>query len=278
MIVPRMLGDKQHYFKALFWGKTGVGKTELLASGAKHPKIGKIAIFNVEDGTFTIPQKYNNDIVVLDIARDENGKELDVLDSMEKAIDMVLAPNPIPILQGVQTIGIDSVSDFETKVLRQVAESNVEKSKGKRIDSDEFELRDYGISGVKMKRIFSTLRSCNKNVIFLATSKEKTIKEKDQNGKLQDVVVGIMPNLTGGVATALISYMDFSWYLYCDDKTNTRKILTTGSSKVDAKTRRSDIQKAIGNTYVLAQDAENLSKLMDIISPFLGKQTTEVTK
>jgi hypothetical protein len=277
MITPRPLGAKKHYFKMLGWGKTGVGKTLLAASGAKHPKLGKMAWLNIEDGTFTIPPEYDNDIIVYDLAVDDKGQEINVLDSLEFAVDQILAPNPIELVKGVQTIVIDSVSDLETKVQRLVAEANVKNSKGKRSDSDEMELRDYGISGMKLKRIFSTLRSCQKNVIFLATSKDKILKEKNQFGQVEERVIGVMPNLTAGVSNALVSYMDFSWYMYFDEKNN-RVIRTTGTAACDAKTRRSDIQKAIGDKYILAPDAHNLANLMNVIAPFLDKQTEEVKK
>ena len=268
---PYVLAKKRHPIKMFIWGRTGLGKTTFVASGSKHPLLKDMLFLNIEDGLVSIPDEFAEHIRVVDVTKDEKGNALNIIDTLEKILDEVLSPTPKPEWAGIRTLVIDSASDMESRSLRDIAESLVASSGGKRKDSDLFEQRDYGVNGAKLKRIFSQLRSCNLNVIFTAISKDKKSKVRNSSGQMEDVVDGIMPALTESVSSALISYMDFSWYIFQDDKGD-RKLLTTAKKGIDAKTRNSQLQKEIGDIVVLKDGEDNLFKLMEIIKKYTEVQ------
>jgi hypothetical protein len=253
--VPYKLDSTERWFKALFWSPPGIGKTTLAASGAEHPDLGKMLIVNIEDGLLSLPS--NDNIMVVDIGRDSKGNKVpDIARHLEELLDEVLAPNPLPHWKEVNTIVIDSWSDFQTKSLQDIL-INDDRAK----DKDMLEQKHYGKDTNREKRLMSLLRGCKKNVILTAIS--KTNKDKEGN------IIEVLPALSDKVAETLISYLDFSWYLY-EDK-GVIKALTRPRSKIRAKTRREDIAEAIGEIITLEKGKPNLATIYDKIRPFLKK-------
>jgi len=253
--VPYPLGSKKRYFKGIVWSPPGTGKTTFAASGSSHPDLGKMLIINIEDGLLTLNDDEN--ILVVDIGIDEKGNKVpDIARHLEDLLDEVLAPDPKPIWKDVKTLVIDSWSDFQTKSLQDVLLAD-DRAK----DKDMLEQKHYGKDTNREKRLMSLLRQCKKNVIFTAISKI----DRDKEGN----TVAILPALTDKVSEALVSYMDFSWYLF-EDK-GVIKMLTRPRSKIRAKTRRDDIAEILGEIVTLERNKPNLAIIYDKIKPFLEK-------
>jgi hypothetical protein len=253
--VPYKLGTRKRYMKGVIWSPPGVGKTTFVASGADHPDIGKILIVNIEDGLLSLPD--NDNIMVVDIGMDEKGNKVpDIARHLEDLLDEVLAPEPKEPWKDVKTIVIDSWSDFQTKSLQDILTSD-----GKAKDIDMLEQKHYGKDTNREKRLMSLLRQAKKNVLFTAIA--KTNKDKEGN------IIEVLPALSDKVAETLVSYVDFSWYLF-EDK-GTIKALTRPRSRIRAKTRRDDIAEAIGEVFTLEKGKPNLAIVYDKMKPYLDR-------
>lgn len=262
---PYKLSAVQRTFKGLIAGPPGVGKTVLAASISKHKAANKVLFFNIEDGLFSIPTKY--DIDVINIGVDDNGKRIPIIEHMEKILDELFAPVPKPEWSGYQTLVIDNVTDLQMKSLQDIALANVQKS-NRRVNIDEYEQKDYGVDSVRLKRIFSILRNCKLNIIFIAHTKDV---------KVDDKIVGVRPALTDAVGQALVGYMDFSWYMYTKqvekDGPVQRCLLTTRKGGFECKTRNIELQKILGDTIVCDDSKDMMTELFGKMLPFLKGET-----
>lgn len=242
MLKPYRLKKQKTPFKLLIFGDPGLGKTEFASTANDHEDLKDCLFLNIEGGLKTIEDK---DVLAVDIGTDENGNRVPIIAELEQLMWTLMSDKRPPELQSVKTLVIDSVSDLQTKNLQDITSA--------RPDKDMIQQNDYGKDTARLKRIFSMLRAAPFNVIFTALAK----KVEDSEGKVIDVV----PQLTNQVSTSLMGYVDYAWYIFKDDKTGERKLLTSPKGPIRAKTRNEKAYQAIGEIVVLHKGQSNLANI-----------------
>jgi hypothetical protein len=87
------------------------------------------------------------------------------------------------------------------------------------------------------------MRDLPVNVIVTALVKDIYPPGNNPNAK----PIGRGPSLTTKLASSLCGYMDFVWYLYIDQDTGERKMLTQKAGITYAKTRRDAFATMLGD-------------------------------
>lgn len=236
LITPQMFTDKMNI---LIYGDPGAGKTYLAGTAQDVPTMADVHVFNIDGGIMTLASR--GDIHATDIHSVED---------LEQEFYKIV--NHDEKYKTTKTVVIDNITELQTLALESLTTSQLaeRKKKNKNYTVDEVYLEDYGVAGKKLARILRGFRDLPMHVIYIA-------HKKDKMRKGTNTLESSMPNLTDKLATAVMGYMDFVWYLYTADEamgdeqqgywTEThRYMLTQPMNNFAAKTRGTEFAKKIG--------------------------------
>ena len=236
LITPQIFTDKMNI---LIYGDPGSGKTHLAGTAQDVPTMADVHIFNIDGGIMTLASR--GDIHATDIHS---------VDDLEQELFKIA--NHDPKYANTKTVVIDNVTELQTLALENQTIQNFKErvKKNKNYTIDEVYLEDYGVAGKRLARILRGFRDLPIHVIYIC-------HKKDKMRQGTNVLEESKPNLTEKLATAVMGYMDFVWYLYTADEpmgdeehgywTEThRYLLTQPMNNYAAKTRGSDFASRIG--------------------------------
>lgn len=236
LITPQIFTDKMNI---LIYGDPGSGKTHLAGTAQDVPSMADVHVFNIDGGIMTLASR--GDIHATDIHS---------VDDLEQELFKIA--NHDPKYATTKTVVIDNVTELQTLALESQTMQNFKDrvKKNKNYTIDEVYLEDYGVAGKRLARILRGFRDLPIHVIYICHKKDKM---RQGTNTLEES----KPNLTEKLATAVMGYMDFVWYLYTADEpmgdeehgywTEThRYLLTQPMNNYAAKTRGSDFASRIG--------------------------------
>jgi hypothetical protein len=212
--------EASEYFKGLFYGIPGTGKTVLCGTAEDVPEMRDVLVVDAERGTRSIRQR---------------GKYLKVfhlktLDDMERLLG-ALVMNQLP---QYHTIVLDSISSIHAMLMRAAEERLRRTSKSGIVDGRQV----YGEAGRDLELLLKTLYDMP--VHLLATAHEQE-KEDDQT-KIKTVTL----SLPGQMQNVVPRYFDLvgRLYIYAEFQPNNpvpvltqRRLLTAAHYKYLAKDR-----------------------------------------
>lgn len=239
----------------LVYGDPGVGKTVFAGSAQDHAKMKNVLFLNVEGGLISVAGR--GDIRALDVegviaAKEPTGNSLE-------EIFWRLASGDDPDFKGIRTVVIDSVTELQTVNLEEIVAKEMKKNPSKRDDRDFLQQQDYGKSTVQLKRLFRSFRDLPLNVIWTALPKASYPPGAGENASPSIVT----PSLTNKLASSLMGYVDFVWYMYTgedEDGEVTRHLLTQTRGVYQAKTRGVKFADALG----VKVDEPDMAELYDL--------------
>lgn len=211
--------------KVLLYAFAGVGKTLFAATAQDHEATRDVLFLNLEGGLLTIAGR-----------RDIAATDLQSADHLEQVLDLIAQGHPM--MAKYQTLVLDSGSELQTMSLEHNIAHRQRNSAAP--DLDEVDRRDYGRTGVQLKRILRKMRDLPINIIVTALPKET----KDDLG----TVISIGPLFTPSLQEPIMGIFDFVWYMYVDANDN-RQILTRDQGVYRAKTRGPRFREALGVNY-----------------------------
>jgi hypothetical protein len=161
---------------ALFYGKSGTGKTALLST---YPK--PLLLLDIrEKGTETIANIEGIDVF-----------EVNDWDSLEKVYWLIKSGEV-----DYKTIGLDQISQLQGLAMDRV------RAEGKMEATDTFSKRDWGqISGLMQTWLlnFRDLRDVGMNVVFLAHDRVRGGEDSEEDQLEPNVGARLMPSVSGFV-------------------------------------------------------------------------------
>lgn len=236
LITPSIFTDKMNI---LIYGDPGAGKTYLAGSAQDVPNMADVHVFNIDGGIMTLASR--GDIHATDVHS---------VDDLEQELFKIV--NKDDKYKTTKTIVIDNITELQTLALESltIQEYQNRKKRNKNYSIDEIYLEDYGIAGKRLARILRGFRDLPLHVIYIAHKKDKM---RQGTNTLEES----KPNLTEKLATSIMGYMDFVWYLYTADETEGneetgyrtethRYLLTQPANNFAAKTRGTEFAKKIG--------------------------------
>jgi len=211
--------------KVLLYAFAGVGKTLFAATAQDHEATRDALFLNLEGGLLTIAGR-----------RDIQATDLQSADHLEQVLDLIAQGHPA--MSRFKTLVLDSGSELQTMSL----EHNIayRQRNSQKPDLDEVDRRDYGRTGVQLKRILRKMRDLPINIIVTALPKET----KDDLGN----ITSIGPLFTPSLQEPIMGIFDFVWYMYVDQNEN-RQILTRDQGVYRAKTRGPKFREALGVNF-----------------------------
>lgn len=236
LITPQIFTAKMNI---LIYGDPGSGKTHLAGTAQDVPTMADVHVFNIDGGIMTLASR--GDIHATDIHS---------VDDLEQELFRIA--NHDEKYKDTKTVVIDNITELQTLALESLTtrEFADRRKKNKNYTIDEVYLEDYGVAGKRLARILRGFRDLPMHVIYIA-------HKKDKMRQGTNVLEESKPNLTEKLATAVMGYMDFVWYLYTADevigseetgyRTEThRYLLTQPMNNYTAKTRGPEFAQRIG--------------------------------
>lgn len=238
----------------LIYGYMGSGKTHLAATAQDNKAFKNVLFCNCEGGLKTVMKR--GDILY------EDTRSIDKLEQVFYRVKGQKAG-----YEGINTIVIDSVSEFQSVYLEELAKTNNSKD-------GQNTLRDYMKSTNKLRKLFREMRDSGLNIIWIAHPSEVFEKGAEEG----DPPECIQPQLTNKLSKSLMGFVDYCWFLESVERKikskktgktikKTERILHTedflahnGVTKIRAKTRGADFLTAIGKEVA----NPNLSELYKI--------------
>lgn len=220
---------------ALIYGRPGSGKTTLAASAADHPDMAPILVANFEGGLLSVAGR--GDVDAVDIR------------TMEQMDDIFWGlRNRTPGFEHYKTLIVDSGSEMQTLALEEAVREDItaQRKKGKGLERtiDDIELQNYGKSGAQLARMMRWFRDLPVNVII--TALPKFVFASGGNERTS-APIEVFPSFTNRLATQIMGYVDFVWYLY--EEGGTRQMLTRDTGSYRAKTRGFNFNIALGSPH-----------------------------
>jgi len=240
----------------LIYGDPGVGKTYLAGTAQDNPYMADVHVFNVDGGMLTLAER--EDIHATDIRS---------VDALEAEMHKII--NGDPKYKQVKTVVIDNITELQTLTLEHIVSNAItvshRKDKQGRVASvDDIYIEDYGKAGKQLARVLRGYRDLPMHVIYIA-------HRKDRMRKGTQTLEESKPALIESLATSVMGYMDFVWYLYMADTVETSKdgqeiintnryLLTHPYNLFRAKTRGTKFAEALGGVII----DPNLNDIMNI--------------
>jgi phage nucleotide-binding protein len=241
------------YVNALIYSDPGLGKTTLAASAADHPEMGEVLFLNFEGGLLSIKGKRGVKI-----------RDVRSVDDVEDSFWAVVQKRKG--YERIRTVVIDSGTELQGINLEQIAAKAFKKKRGKRETADQLFQEDYGKDTQRLKRVFRWFRDGDFNFIVTAHAK-RLFEKKGENSEPK--LVGVQPAFTNKLGTSLCGFVDFVWYMYKDDESDTRWLLTREHEEFYAKTRGIKFSTALGPRVQLAipgkSEGHTIATLYDLM-------------
>ena len=236
LITPQMFNDKMNI---LIYGDAGAGKTHLAGTAQDVPNMADVHVFNIDGGIMTLASR--GDIHATDIHS---------VSDLEQELFKIV--NGDPKYKDTKTVVIDNITELQTLALETITSREYASrlKKDKNYSIDEVYLEDYGVAGKQLARVLRGFRDLPMHVIYIA-------HRKDKMRKGTNTLEESKPSMTDKLATQIMGYMDFVWYLYTadetvgDEKTGYRTemhryLLTQPMNNFAAKTRGAEFAERIG--------------------------------
>lgn len=236
LITPQIFTEK---LNILIYGDPGAGKTYLAGTAQDVPDMADVHVFNIDGGIMTLADR--GDIHATDIHS---------VDDLEQELFKIV--NHDEKYATTKTVVIDNITELQTLALESLTTQEFanRKKKNKNYTIDEVYLEDYGVAGKRLARILRGFRDLPMHVLFIAHKKDKM---RQGTNTLEES----KPNLTDKLATAIMGYMDFVWYLYTAEEAvgdeehgyrneTHRYLLTQPMNNYAAKTRGTNFANKIG--------------------------------
>jgi phage nucleotide-binding protein len=236
LITPDIFTDKMNI---LIYGDPGAGKTHLAGTAQDVPSMADVHVFNIDGGIMTLASR-----------GDIHATNIRSVGDLEQELFKIA--NKDPKYANTKTVVIDNITELQTLALENITirEYASRIKKNKTYSVDEVYLEDYGVAGKQLARVLRGFRDLPIHVIYIA-------HRKDKMRPGTNVLDESKPNLTDKLATAIMGYMDFVWYLYTADETvgdeqtgyhaeTHRYLLTQPMNNYAAKTRGAEFAKRLG--------------------------------
>lgn len=236
LITPQMFNDKMNI---LIYGDAGAGKTHLAGTAQDVPNMADVHVFNIDGGIMTLASR--GDIHATDIHS---------VSDLEQELFKIA--NGDPKYKDTKTVVIDNITELQTLALETITSREYASrlKKDRNYSIDEVYLEDYGVAGKQLARVLRGFRDLPMHVIYIA-------HRKDKMRKGTNTLEESKPSMTDKLATQIMGYMDFVWYLYTadetvgDEKTGYRTemhryLLTQPMNNFAAKTRGAEFAERIG--------------------------------
>lgn len=239
MIIKKVKdASKERRRKIMVYAESGVGKTEFIGKGANHPDLKDVLLLDIDGGAATIANK--DGVFVPD-------NKVTGIKDVEEVLWALSGKSKE--LASIKTLVIDGASELQKRDLQDLAEEAVNKQNARRTDKYSIEMRDYKLNTARLLSIFRHIKDLD-HVNVIVTAWAKSTYPKDPTTKSEDKTLSptaIVPDFTDAVSKVLRGYMDDVWYLFFDQKTDTRKLVFDHFGPVVAKTRNIDYAKFLLN-------------------------------
>ncbi len=246
MIEIRPVAEVDKYLKVLIYGDPGTGKTTLAATVTENVDMEKTLVINIEGGMLSII--------------DTGALATDQVSNITEVEEIMWAlSSKAKGFEHFNTVIVDSGSELQTLDLEGIVRE-AKKKKSDR-DLDDIHIEDYGKSTQRLKRIFRHFRDLKMNVIVTALVK----RHMPPATSARKTPLKVVPKFTASLSDSVCGYMDCVWYLYLDEETGKRQMLTQPEGVYFAKTRGHNFSRELGK---LVEDP-NFSDIYNLL------QTTE---
>lgn len=226
-----MSPDQIEYLNLLVFGEPGAGKTYLAGTAQDHPKTSPVLVLDVEGGTTTLRQRPDIDVVQV------------------RSIEQIIEVHNKLVTKNdgyYKTVVIDSLTELQKLDLSDIMKELVQRRPDR--DPDVPDVREWGKTGVHMRKIVRHFRDLPMNTILTAL----VDPYKDSTGS-----VVFYPNLPGKMRTELAGFFDVVGYLYTrpsedgDGENRIDRIIQfTGTQKVIAKDRTATLGHFMENPTI----------------------------
>jgi len=227
-----MSPDQIEYLNLLVFGEPGAGKTYLAGTAQDHPKTSPVLVLDVEGGTTTLRHRPDVDVIQV------------------RSIEQIIAVHNKLVTDNkgyYKTVVIDSLTELQKLDLSDIMKELVQRRPDR--DPDVPDVREWGKTGVHMRKIVRHFRDLPMNTILTAL----VDPYKDSTGS-----VVYYPNLPGKMRTELAGFFDVVGYLYTrpseegeeNGQAINRIIQFTGTQKVIAKDRTATLGHFMENPTI----------------------------
>lgn len=247
--------DPTAFLKVLIWGPPGIGKTSLMGTfpGLVVADCDRgIGVLKSRDYLRRFPKP---DLVGFDVFDDERDPKTGLFMKATAYWEVIKFYNEVDDLDGVQTIGLDSLSSFQELAMNVGVELSGTHSRSKTLAKAKMDPRlggipilmptqaDFGSEMNAFQQFMDQAIAISKNLVFIAHEREET--------NSAGIAVRREPLLIGSAIRARVGrWFDEVWYMDADNKGN-RVLRTQSTNKLKGlKSRALSLPDGIENpTY-----------------------------
>jgi hypothetical protein len=201
------VADPLDWFKGMFYGPPGVGKTLLCGSAWDVEPMRPIMYINIEGGHKTLRKRYPQiKMVHIKPELDSRGRirvhAWDKLFALYEAIRTGKFP--------YRTYIIDNTTEAHKLAMLKAIDASIKRSPARDRDPDVPEMHDWGKSSEMVRRMIRAFRDLEAHVLF--TAWDQTIKDES------DGTTTVLPSLPGKLAHEVAGFLDFVGYMYVKEE------------------------------------------------------------
>lgn len=229
-----------NWINALFYGDVGAGKTHLTGTAADILDTSPMLIFDVEGGLKTL-SKFENKSRMKRVPIRTMKELTDKYNTLYKSIQIDPATK-IPFIPGINTVGLDSLSELTDLDMRSIMKEAYEKNPDK-VDQDVPSQREWGKARAHIRTIVRAFRDLPCNIIM--TAQVGSLQEEGQPTKF-------FPGFAGKLRTEVPGFFDIVGYLYAENTGGAieRKVQFTGTRRIVAKDRTGKLGDVLINPTI----------------------------